>query len=335
MSAVRLGGRPAEPEAPLPAEDVETPHCKTIADLAAYLGIPAARTAKALFLSTYSPAQGERLAIAIVRGDTALDEQKLLAALGVDRMGPATEDEIRAMGAEPGYGSPVGLSGVTVVVDTLAAATPNLVAGANRPGYHTLNVNLGRDYQASLVADVAGAQDGSPCPHCGSPLLLGQGAALAELRNHGTGPAQTAGAQYLNEAGQSQPLTLGAYRVHVDRLLAAIAECHNDGKGLAWPPGVAPFDVHMVTMGKANAAVDAAAARLSSELEAAGLAVLLDDRDERAGVKFNDADLLGVPLRVVVGDRGLQSGTVEVKHRSQAEAGQVKLEELVDYARRS
>ncbi len=314
-------------------EDVETPHCKTIADLAAYLGIPTARTAKALFLSTYSPAQGDRFVLVLVRGDTALNEDKLRALLSVDTVGPATEAEIREMGAEPGYGSPVGLEGVTVVVDTLVANTPNLVAGANRPGYHTLNVNSGRDFRPSFVADIAAAQDGSPCPQCGSPLLLGHGVALTELRNLGIEPARLAGAEYLNEAGHSQPLALGSYRVYVDRLLSAVAERHHDKSGLAWPTAVAPFDVHLVTLGKANPAVDAAAAQLSAELESAGLEVLLDDRDERAGVKFNDADLIGVPLRVVIGDRGLQNGTVEVKPRSASEVQQLKLDALAGFAR--
>lgn len=334
LSSVRLARPDLEAAgAPLPTEDVETPHCKTIADLATYLGIPAARTAKALFLSTYGAAQGERFVIAVVRGDTALDEDKLRAVLGLDTIAAATEAEIRGAGAEPGYGSPLGLTGVTVVVDTLVAETPNLVAGANRPGYHTVNVNCGRDFQPSLVADIATAQDGSPCPNCGSPLHLERGVALAELRELGSEPARAAGAAYLDEAGQNRPLTLTYCRLHVDRLLAAIAESHHDKSGLVWPAVVAPFDVHLVTLGKANAAVNAAAAHLVADLAAGGVSVLFDDRDERAGVKFNDADLIGIPLRVVVGDRGLQSGTVEVKHRSAAEAQQVKLDALVDYVR--
>ena len=172
-TGARLSKAPPPAEEPLPMQDVETPACKTIAELASFLGIPPSRTAKAVFLVANLAGEGDRFVFAVVRGDTALNEAKLKAVLNAETIGPATEAEIRQAGAEPGYGSPVGLSGVTVVADDLAAHSPNLVAGANRPGYHALNVNHGRDYQATIVADIAMAQEGSPCPVCGSPLDAG------------------------------------------------------------------------------------------------------------------------------------------------------------------
>ncbi len=324
--------RPA-PEPLLPRQDVATPDCKTIAELAAFLGIPESRTAKAVFLVAGFPGGDSRFVFAVVRGDTTLNEAKLKRALGAISLGFATEAEIRQVGAEPGYGSPVGLQGVTVVVDELAAISPNLVAGANRPGYHTLNVNHGRDYQASLVADIALAADGSRCPVCGGRLALLRGVELATLRLWGDRLSGAAQATFLDREGRSQPLLLASYRLYLDRLLAAVAEQHHDAQGLCWPPAIAPFDVYLMTAGKATPAVVAAADRLYQTLQEAGLAVLYDDRDERAGVKFNDADLIGLPWRIAVGERGLQAGTVEVKRRGAAEVLPVPLDGLTAWLR--
>jgi prolyl-tRNA synthetase len=317
------------PEAPLPLQDVETPDCKTIADLAGFLGIPTSRTAKVVFLVATIAGESDRFVFAVVRGDTALNEARLKAVLGAESVGPATEAEIRQAGAEPGYGSPLGLTGNTVVVDTLAARSPNLVAGANKPGYHTLNVNLGRDYQATAVAEIAAAQEGSPCPCCGSPVVTGQGIALAETWQDGDRLSRDLNATYLDNSGRSLPLALGRYRVYVDRVIAALAERHHDGSGLVWPAAVAPYGVHLMTVGKASPEVSAAVERVVADLAGAGIDVLFDDRDERAGVKFNDADLLGAPWRVAVGERGLQNGAAEVKARNRSEVELVALEKLV------
>jgi prolyl-tRNA synthetase len=327
----RLAAAVPSDEALRPMQAVETPDCKTIAELAAFLSIPTSRTAKVVFLVAHIVGEGDRFVFAVVRGDTALNEQKLKAVLNADALGPATEDEIRQAGAEPGYGSPLGLTGVLVVADELAAHSPNLVAGANRAGYHALNVNHGRDYQATIVADIAMAQEGSPCPACGSPLALESGVALTEMWQAGERLAQTLEATYLDTAGRAHPLALGRHRVHVDRLLAAIAELHHDEHGILWPASIAPYEVHLMTLGKATPEVTAAAERLYADLTGAGIGVLYDDRDERAGVKFNDADLIGAPLRVAVGDRGLKGGTVEVKRRDQAEVRLAPVDELATY----
>ena len=330
-TGAHLAKEPPPAEELLPMHDLETPACKTIAELASFLGVPASRTAKAVFLMANIAGEGDHFVFAVVRGDTALNEAKLKTALNAESVGPATEAEIRQAGAEPGYGSPVGLSGVTVVVDELVACSPNLVAGANRPGYHTLNVNYGRDFQATVVADIAMAQEGSPCPACGLPLVLEQGVALAETWQAGDQQAQEMDATYLDGEGRARPLALGRYRVYLDRLLAAVAEAHYDEHGILWPAAIAPYPVHLMTLGKATPEVTAAAERLYAELARAGVSVLYDDRDERAGVKFNDADLIGAPLRVAVGDRGLKSGMVEVKRREQTDVRLIPVDELASY----
>jgi len=216
-----------------------------------------------------------------------------------------------------------------VVVDDLIPASPNLVAGANRPGHHTLNVNLGRDYQATLVADITLAQAGDRCPECGAALIEIPGVELAAASQPGARSGRSAGATYLDQEGRGQPLALGRYRVHPDRLLAAVVETHHDAQGIRWPAAVAPYQVYLMTVGKARPEVIAAAERIYAELAAAGVAVLYDDRDERAGVKFNDADLLGWPLRIAVGERGLQNGVVELKRRDGADVASVPLAALV------
>jgi prolyl-tRNA synthetase len=329
QAVARAGKTPPPPEAMLPMEDVETPNCKTIADLAQFLDVPEARTAKALFLVAYIEGQGDQFIFAVVRGDTDLNEAKLKQVLKAETVGPATEAEIRSVGAEPGYGSPVGLEGVTIVVDDLIPQSPNLVAGANRPGYHTRNVNYGRDYQASIVADLTLAHEGDPCPECGTPLQVKQGITMAAMTKVGDGYSQKLNATYLDQEGQAQPMIMGRYRLYVDRLFAAMAEVHRDEHGIVWPVSVAPYDVYLMTLGKRSETVDATANRLYADLTDAGIDVLYDDRDERAGVKFNDADLLGMPLRVVVGERGLKNGTVELKQRHAEEIEAIPIENLV------
>jgi prolyl-tRNA synthetase len=326
QSIARAGKTPPPPEPLRPMEDVETPNCKTIADLAEFLDIPQSRTAKALFLVAYSEDEGDRFVFAVVRGDMDLNEAKLKRMLNAQTLGPATEAEIRNMGAEPGYGSPVGLEGVQVVVDDMIPQSPNLVAGANRPGYHTRNVNYRRDYQAEVVADITLARAGDPCPECGAPLSEHKGILVASTAQVDQEYTQAAHATYLDPAGQAQPMVMGHYRLYADRLLAAVAETHHDEHGMIWPVAVAPFGVYLMTLGKRSEAVDAAAERLYSELTVAGVDVLYDDRDERAGVKFNDADLLGMPVRVVVGERGLKNGTFELKARRDEESEPAPIE---------
>jgi prolyl-tRNA synthetase len=248
-----------------------------------------------------------------VRGDMEMNETKLAGVLAARELRPATETEIRAAGAVPGYASPAGLRDAIVVVDDAVAASPNLVAGANEEGFHLLNTNCGRDYEPTAIADIAAAAEGNSCPGCGAPLRAVRGVEVGNIFKLGTRYSTAAGCSFLDRDGVEKPVVMGSYGIGVGRLLACIAEEHHDEHGLAWPITVAPYDVHVVLVpgGAAREAAD----KLYAELEAAGVETLYDDREERAGVKFNDADLIGVPLRLTVGDRGLARGGVELKHR--------------------
>lgn len=309
--------QPAPAEEPLPLEKIPTPHTATIADLAQLLGVPESRTAKAVFLMA-ALEEGERFVFAVVRGDTDVSERKLrgaLRGLGVraGALRPATDAEVRATGATPGYASPVGLKNMLVVVDPLAAQSPNLVAGANDEGYHLLNTNAGRDYQPTLVTDIALAKAGDGCPACSGTLRSASAAILGESER---APAEKGSPAYLDATGRSQPVLISAHRVDLGALLAAIAAERSDEQGLALPPAAAPFAVHLVSMPGAEAEVDA----LYRAFQEAGLPCLLDDRGDSAGVKFTDADLIGLPVRITLGKRSLQSGGAEFKRREPGSA---------------
>lgn len=304
-------------------EEVATPDTATIADLARFLGVPEAATAKAVFFDT--PERG--LVFAVIRGDLEVSEDKLRAVAGVSELRSASVEQIAAAGAVPGYASPVGLHGVFVVVDGSVVAAGPLVAGANRAGYHLRNVVYGRDWEASVVADIAAVRAGDPCARCGAPLALERGVEIGHIFKLGTRFTEALGATFLDEQGVARPVIMGSYGIGVERLLQIVLEQHHDERGITWPAAVAPADLHIVALGK-GAAPREAAERLYAELATAGLRPLLDDRDETAGVKFNDADLIGLPLRLVVSDRLLAAGELELKPR-RGEAIKVPQGEIV------
>lgn len=330
--------KPAPPAAaPAPLAEVHTPSITTIAALADFLDIPQAETAKAVFLVAELDAENgeiyEQFVFAVVRGDMELNETKLTNALKARRLRPATTEEIRAVGAEPGYGSPIGIDRerVTVVVDDLVAASPNLVAGANRPDTHVRNVNYGRDYEADMVLDIVAAADGHACPRCGAPLRTVRGVEVGNIFKLGTRYSAAMGATYLDENGESKPIVMGSYGIGSGRLLACVIEHHHDEYGIQWPITIAPYQVIIVGLGNAKSPeVIAAADQIYDDLQAAGVEVLYDDRDERAGVKFNDADLIGIPLRLTVGGKGLKAGALELKLRRTGEVHEIALDGLVE-----
>lgn len=319
----------AVPDEPiLPVEKVATPEAKTIEALAQFLGVPKSKTAKAVFMTATvkeGQAKSEKLIFAVVRGDMELNETKLANAVRAQALRPSTEEEIRAVGAVPGYASPIGLSGIMVVVDDAAAAAPNLVAGANEAGYHLKNVNHGRDYTADIITDIAAAADGDACPHCGERLTAVRGVEVGNIFKLGTRYTETMGATYLDEQGVARPIIMGSYGVGVTRVLACLAEHHHDEQGLIWPITVAPYQVHLVVL---RGGEDTAVA-LYHQLQQAGVEVLFDDRDESPGVKFNDADLIGLPIRLTVSGRSLQNGGVECKLRRAAERTIIPLADVV------
>ena len=326
IAAVRPPTIPAAEQRPM--EEVETPGTTTIAELAAYLGIEPAETAKAAFFV----AGDGRLVTAIVRGDREVNETKLANAVqAAGGLRPAQPEEIKAAGMEPGYGSPIGAHDTMVVVDEIAAGTPNVVAGANRVGWHIRNVNVGRDFQPDLVADIDNAQEGDPCPSCALPVVLRNGVEVGNIFKLGTKYTAALGATYLGEDGQAHPIVMGSYGIGLGRNVACIVEAHHDDKGIVWPASVAPYAAHLVAIGSNR---DPRVADIAERLHAAALAagpeheILYDDRDESPGVKLTDAELLGMPRILTVSPRSIAAGGVEVTIRATGERSTVPVDEV-------
>ena len=317
---------------PLPLEEIETPNTTTIEDLTKLLEIDATQTAKAVFHIATIEGK-DRFVFAVVRGDHELNETKLTNSVKATEMRPATEEEIKAIGSEPGYGSPIGVGDdVTIVVDPAVIEGSNFVAGANKGGFHLRNVNAGRDFTPDIVKDLVAVEEGMACPACGAPLTSARGIEVGNIFKLGTKYTEAVGATVLDEGGKAYPVIMGSYGIGVDRMMACIIEAYHDENGIIWPVDVAPFVCHIVVLsGKQPKGELAAAEDLKATLESAGLDVLLDDRDERAGVKFNDADLIGCPVRITVGARGLVNGTVEIKQRKEEEKSDVAIRDAVSH----
>jgi prolyl-tRNA synthetase len=307
----RWAAAPDEPE--MPPEEIATPGCGTIASLAEFLDIPATKTLKMVFCSVEG-----KITCVVIRGDRAVDEDKLARLLGTDQYYASLEEELATIGAVGGYASPIGLdrSKVRVVADPSVRSGKNFVSGANRPDYHILNVNIPRDFEPGEWVNLAQIELGDPCPGCGDALEIEAGFALA----HSTKPAPCRPeAEYLNSEGRPLPLWLTSWRLDLGRLLAAVVEAHHDEYGILWPAACAPFDVHLVALDVRKEAVAAQAEALYEGLQEDGWAVLYDDREASAGVKFNDADLIGIPLRLTVSKRSVKEGLVEAKWRNSRE----------------
>jgi prolyl-tRNA synthetase len=288
---------PFSQEAPLPLEKALTPECPTIETLANFLNLPKEKTAKALM---FTRAVDGRFVFVVVRGDMTLSEAKLRQVVGEVRL--ATPEEIAQSGAAAGYASPVGLTDALIVVDDLIPQSPNLVAGANEAGYHLLHTNCGRDYTPEIVADLVLADAGAACPQCGNPLSLQRAEILAARSEY-----------------------------HFEEILLALAETHHDDKGLTLPAPAMPFQVYLMQVPGKELDTRAKTEEIYAALQNAGITVLFDDRDERAGVKFNDADLIGCPVRITVGERGLKEGMVEIKQRVESNNQLVPIEQVVDF----
>jgi prolyl-tRNA synthetase len=327
LQVASLAVDPPAGEEPMTVEEIATPGTDTIASLAALLDVPASRTAKAAFFVTGDG----RLVTAVVRGDFDVNETKLINAVkAIGGLRPATADEIRAAGMEPGYGSPVGAHDTLVVMDSLAARSPNLVAGANRPGFHMRNVNADRDVKADVVADIANAREGDPCPQCGAPVRLANGIEVGNIFKLGTDFTEALGATFLAEDGSRRHPIMGSYGIGLGRALACVVEAHHDEKGITWPISVAPYQVHLVTLGAArDARVAEESEALYRRLTDAGVDVLFDDRDESPGVKFTDAELLGMPTIATVSTRSLAAGGVEISERAIGDRRVVPLDDFV------
>lgn len=287
---------PFSKEDELPQEKVLTPDCHTIEALANFLNIPKEKTAKALM---YTRVADNRFIFVVVRGDMQLSEAKLKQHIGDVR--PATAEEIERSGAAVGYASPIGLKDALIVVDDLIPQSQNLVAGANEAGYHLKNTNYGRDYSAEVAEDLIQAKAGDACINCGNPLSVLSTMVLAIRRNY-----------------------------DFENILLALAETYHDSKGLTLPHPVAPFDVYLMNVPGKERDTRAKAEEIYSILQNAAVSVLFDDREERAGVKFNDADLMGFPRRITVGEKGLKEGMVELKSRMEKENQLVPVDKIIE-----
>ncbi len=338
---IREGEKPASLA---PLEKVKTPNCKTIAQVADFIGVETSQTLKAVFY-WWSPAgkpeKDGRFIFGLVRGDLDVNEVKLNNALGGGVLRAATEKEIIAAGATPGYASPIGLKvakdmedeGVYVLADPSIEAGGDFVVGANEEEYHYTGANYPRDHQISQMADIAQADSGHLAPN-GSRLIARKCIEAGHCFKLGTRYSEATNATYLDENGKPQLVFMGSYGIGLDRLMAIIVELHHDKDGIIWPESVAPYDIHLLHLGKGDD-VKEAGEKIYSELTQAGFSVLFDDRNISAGVKFKDADLIGIPWRVGIGKRGLESGTAEIKKRSESDRQDVPLDELVTFFKSS
>ncbi|MCH8989755.1 MAG: proline--tRNA ligase [Chloroflexi bacterium] len=319
---------PAEPEMAL--EEISTPGIKTIAGLAEFLNVPESKTLKAVFYMS----DGEPVFVTI-RGDLDVNDVKLKNALQSRDLRLAEDDEIKAAGLVAGSASAIGLSGIKRVADVSITNGNNFVVGANKPDTHFQGANYPRDFQADIVTDIALAQPGQLCPRCGHILESIKGIEVGHIFKLGTFFSEALGAEFLDSEGQQHPIMMGCYGIGVGRLLAAVVEQNNDENGIVFPAPVAPYQAHLVGLNLSDQEVAEASDKLYQELEADGIEVLYDDReDAAAGVKFNDADLMGLPVRLVVSPRNLKAGVVEVKGRAESEAGSVPLDGVVAEVRR-
>lgn len=313
-----------EKQSILDYEEVETPGLKSIQEVTDYLGISDSATLKSVFYV----ADGKFVFVSI-RGDLTVNETKLRNILAAAELRSATEDEVRAQGLIPGYASPVGVRNILRIADLSVNWGVNFVVGANREGYHAKNANYQRDFDFDIVQDIALAQGGHPCPECGGPLESDRGIEVGHVFKLGTSFSDPLQATYIDEAGEQQFMVMGCYGIGVGRLFAASIEHNQDDKGMMLPPNIAPFQVYLIGMQMTDESVRQKADQLFNSLVAAGIDVFYDDRDESPGVKLNDGDLLGFPVRAVVSKRNIAEGVVELKSRNQSESVKIPLEEAV------
>lgn len=309
---------------PLPIEEVSTPGVATIEDVSAFLSVPQTHTLKTLFYI----ADGELL-FAVIRGDLEVNEVKLKNSLRSIELRLATEAEVTEAGIVAGSASPVGYSGIKIIADESVITGVNFVAGGNKPETHIKNVNYPRDFKADIMTDIARVKVGEGCPRCGGKLAAMRGIEVGHVFKLGTIFSEALNALYSDEKGVAHKILMGCYGIGLGRLMAAAIEQSHDDKGIIWSMPIAPYHIYLCPLYREGSAVSEVTEKLYSELETAGLEVLYDDREESPGVKFNDADLLGIPIRVTVSPRTLGNNSVEVKRRAEKESQLLPLEGVV------
>lgn len=314
----------AEAEEMKPVEEVATPDCKTIAEVCQYLNLPMDKSVKAV---AFNSEKG--LILCFVRGDHEVNEIKVINTVGVNEVEMAEEALLAEAGTVGGYMGPVGIDSAKtiVVVDSTVMKMHNVCCGANKEGYHLVNVNPGRDFTPTYVADIRLIQEGDPCPHCGAPVSKARGIEVGQVFKLFTKYSEAMHATFLDENGKEKPMVMGCYGVGVSRTMAAAIEQNNDKDGIIWPVAIAPYEVLVVPVNTKDQASTEKAEEIYELLKKAGVETVIDDRNERPGVKFKDADLIGYPLRVVVGPKTLAEGKIEIKVRRTGEVKMLSLEE--------
>lgn len=324
-----------ETESMLALEEVNTPGTKTIDEVAAFLGLDKTKTIKALLFVTYDDEGKEKEYVAaFIRGDRELNMTKLVNALKIPEHAIEFADEekmSKATGCVGGFTGPMGLHDCKIVVDSELPGLKNLCAGANKENYHIKNMNYGRDYEGDIVTDLKLLKEGDPCPVCGAPVKHARGIEVGQVFKLGTKYSKAMNAVYKDENQKDQLIVMGCYGIGVTRTLSAIVEQHHDENGIIWPMSVAPYHVIITLVKPGDAEQAAAGEKIYDELTKAGVEVLLDDRDERPGVKFKDADLLGIPVRITVGKRAPE-GIVEYKLRRNSDKEEKTVEEAIKSA---
>ena len=316
-------GEKAEAEDMKEMEKVLTPDCRTIDDVAAFLHLDTKKSMKALFFMA-----DETPVLIFIRGDRRLNEVKVQNHLGAHLFYMGTDVDLRNAGLVQGFIGPCGQK-IKVLVDEEIAEGRNFCCGANEEGYHLLNVNYGRDFEGE-VGHFRMVEAGERCPVCGGTLKSARGIEVGQVFKLGTKYSISMGAEYLDENGKANPFVMGCYGIGVGRTMAAAIEQNHDENGIVWPKAIAPFEVIIVPVSEKSERQMAAAEALYKDLQSRGIDVLLDDRAERAGVKFKDADLIGIPLLITVGDKSLDKGMLEYKERKTGESGLIAVDNGVD-----
>lgn len=319
----------------LAMEEVHTPGTKTIEEVAGFLNLDKKQTIKALLFVTYDEEGNENgYVAAFVRGDRELNMTKLINALDIPEHAIEFADEEKmaaATGCVGGFTGPCGLHDCTIVVDSELPGLKNMCAGACKEDHHLINVNYGRDYKADIMTDLKVLQEGDPCPICGAPVKHARGIEVGQVFKLGTKYSESMGAMYVDENQKEQPIVMGCYGIGVTRTLAAVVEQHHDDNGIIWPMSVAPYHVIITLVKPDDEAQATVAEKIYQSLADARVEVLLDDRKERPGVKFKDADLLGIPVRITVGKLAGE-GKVEYKLRRDADKEEITIEEAISRA---
>jgi len=323
----REANPPKQDDAQKPIEEVATPNAATIEEVTAFLDLPAHKLAKTLLYK----ADGEPVA-AMIRGDRQINEIKLANHLDCLELEMADADLVQELTKAPvGFAGPVGLK-APIIVDPEVAESVNFVTGANKADAHLLNVNIGRDFEATATVDIKNAPEGEGCPNCDGKLMQSTGIEVGNTFMLGTKYSGSLDGKFLDAEGKEKPYIMGSYGIGITRTAQAAIEKYHDEKGIIWPTAIAPYQIVVTPLNQTKEEQQKAAEKLYADLTAAGYEVLYDDRAERAGVKLNDADLIGIPLRLAIGDRSLAEGLVELKLRCDKEVETVKIEAAVEKA---